>query len=95
MTNKKSLVAAIDVYVSDFGTLQIVPTRFLETRTVAARDVFVLDPNYARIGFLQNVKQMPLARTGHAERRMISCEYGLQVDNQAAHGVIADINGAL
>lgn len=95
MTDKKKLVAAIDIYVSDFGTLQIVPSRFLETRTVAARDVFVLDPNYARMTFLQNVKQRPLARTGHAERRMISCEYGLQVDTQAAHGVIADINGAL
>lgn len=95
MTGKKTLVAAIDVYVSDFGTLQIVPSRFLETRTVAARDVFVLDPNYARIGFLQNVKQRPLARTGHAERRMISAEYGLQVDTEKAHGIIADINGAL
>jgi hypothetical protein len=95
MTDSKKLNAAIDVYVSDFGTLQIVPSRFLETRTVAARDVFVLDPNYARIGFLQNVKQKPLARTGHAERRMISVEYGLQVDTEKAHGIIADINGAL
>lgn len=95
MTDKKKLVAAIDVYVSDFGTLQIVPSRFLETRTVAARDVFVLDPNYARVTFLQNVKQRPLARTGHSERRMISVEYGLQVDTEKAHGIIADINGAL
>jgi hypothetical protein len=100
MTNKKSLVAAIDVYVSDFGTLQIVPTRFLETRTansetVAGRDVFVLDPNYARVAFLQNVKQAPLAKTGHSERRLISVEYGLQVDSEKAHGIIADINGAL
>ena len=95
MTDKKKLVAAIDIYVSDFGTLQIVPSRFLETRTVAARDVFVLDPNYARMTFLQNVKQRPLARTGHAERRLISVEYGLQVDTEAAHGIIADINGAL
>lgn len=95
MTNTKKLVAAIDVYVSDFGTLQIVPSRFLETRTVAARDVFVLDPNYARIGYLTNVNQKPLARTGHAERRLIACEYGLQVDTEKAHGVIADINGAL
>lgn len=95
MTATKTLSAAIDIYISDFGTLQIVPSRFLETRTVAARDVFVLDPNYARIGFLQNVKQRPLARTGHAERRMITCEYGLQVDTEAAHGIIADINGAL
>lgn len=95
MTDKKKLVAAIDVYVSDFGTLQIVPSRFLETRTVAARDVFVLDPNYARMTFLQNVKQRPLARTGHSERRLISVEYGLQVDTEKAHGIIADINGAL
>ena len=100
MTNKKSLVAAIDVYVSDFGTLQIVPSRFLETRTansetVAGRDVFVLDPNYARVAFLSNVKQSPLAKTGHSERRLIAVEYGLQVDSEKAHGVIADISGAL
>jgi hypothetical protein len=91
----KKIVASIDVYVSDFGDLQIVPTRFLETRTTAGRDVFVLDPSYARVAFLQNVKQQPLARTGHAERRMISAEYGLQVDTQKAHGVISDINPAL
>lgn len=100
MTDSKKLVAAIDVYVSDFGTLQIVPTRFLETRTansetVAGRDVFVLDPNYAELAFLQTVKQTPLAKTGHSERRLIACEYGLQVSSQKAHGTIADINGAL
>ena len=95
MTDKKSLSAALDIYISDFGTLTIVPTRFLETRTVAGRDVFVLDPNYARVAYLQTVTQKPLARTGHAERRLISAEYGLQVDSEKAHGVIADINGAL
>jgi len=89
------IVAAVDLYVSDFGELQIVPTRFLETRTVAGRDVFVLDPNYARVAYLQTVTQKPLARTGHAERRLISTEYGLQVDSQKAHGIISDINGAL
>lgn len=95
MTATKTLSAAIDIYVSDFGTLQIVPTRFLETRTVAARDVFVLDPNYARVAYLSNVTQKPLARTGHSERRLIAVEFGLQVDTSKAHGIIADINGAL
>jgi hypothetical protein len=100
MTDKKSLVAAIDVYVSDFGTLTITPTRFLETRTanaetVAGRDVFVLDPNYARIAFLNNVSQTPLAKTGHSDRRLISVEYGLQIDSEKAHGTISDVNGAL
>ena len=86
----KKVVAAIDLYVSDFGELQIVPSRFIRSR-----DVFVLDPSYARIAYLQTTKQKPLARTGHSERRLISTEYGLQVDTEAAHGVIADINPAL
>ena len=86
----KKIVGAVDLYVSDFGELQVVPSRF-----VRSRDVFVLDPNYARVAYLQTTKQTPLARTGHSERRLISVEYGLQVDNEKAHGVIADINPAL
>ena len=86
----QKIVASIDIYVSDFGELQIVPSRFIRSR-----DVFVLDPSYARMAYLQTTKQKPLARTGHAERRLISTEYGLQVDTEAAHGVIADINPAL
>lgn len=86
----KKVVASIDLYVSDFGELQIVPTRFIRSR-----DVFVLDPSYARVGYLQSTKQKPLARTGHSDRTLISTEYGLQVDNEKAHGIIADINPAL
>lgn len=81
----KTLSAAIDVYVSDFGELTIVPDRFSRSR-----DCFVLDPNYARVAYLKPTSQKPLARTGHSERRLISVEYGLQVDNEKAHGVVAD-----
>ncbi len=81
------LNAAIDVYISDFGELQVVPNRFQRSR-----DVFVLDPSYARVGYLKNTTQTELARTGHSERRLISAEYGLQIDNEAAHGVIADVD---
>ena len=79
------LNAAIDVYISDFGELQIVPARHIR-----ARDVFVLDPNYASVAYLQTAKQEPLAKTGLSERRLISAEYGLQVTSQKAHGYIAD-----
>ena len=83
----KKLTAAVDIYVSDFGTLQIVPARH-----VRARDVFVLDPNYASVAYLQTAKQEPLAKNGLSERRLISAEYGLQVTSEKAHGVIADVN---
>ena len=81
------LNAAIDVYVSDFGELQIVPARH-----VRSTDVFVLDPNFASVAYLQTAKQEPLAKTGLSERRLISAEYGLQVTSEKAHGVIADVS---
>lgn len=81
----KRLTAAVDIYVSDFGTLQIVPARHIR-----ARDVFVLDPSYAKIAYLQTARQKPLARTGLSERRLISAEWGLEVTSEKAHGVIAD-----
>ena len=94
----KKLAAAIDVYESDFGQLQVVPNRRLRTRTVSSvdytPDVFVLDPSYAEVVYLQTAKQEPLAKTGLSERRLISCEYGLQVTSQKAHGIIADINAS-
>ena len=81
------LNAAIDVYISDFGELQIVPARHIRST-----DVFVLDPNYAAIAYLQTATQKELARTGLSERRLISCEWGLQVTSEKAHGVIADVS---
>lgn len=89
----KRLVAAIDIYTSDFGELQIVPTRFMEPTDGNGGDnwpVYVLDPEYYRVAWLDEVKQKPLAETGHARERLVWGEYGLQVDNEAAHGVIAD-----
>ena len=73
----KKLTAAVDIYVSDFGTLQIVPARHMR-----ARDVFVLNPNYASVAYLQTAKQEPLAKNGLSERRLISAEYGLQVTSE-------------
>lgn len=81
------LNAAIDVYISDFGELQIVPARHIR-----ARDVLVLDPSYAKVAYLQTAQQKPLARTGLSERRLISAEYGLEVTSQKAHGIIADVS---
>jgi hypothetical protein len=90
------LSAAIDVYESDFGQIQILPNRLMRSRTVSSvdytPDVLVLDPSHAEVVYLQTAKQEPLSKTGLSERRLISCEYGLQVTSQKAHGIIADIN---
>lgn len=93
-TTDKRIVNAIDIYDSDFGELTIVPNRFLPTNNPGGDDdsynVLVLDPEYAAIAFLDNVQQKPLAETGHSMSTLVWGEYGLQVDNEKAHGIIRD-----
>ncbi len=98
----KKLVAAIDFYDSDFGELTVVPNRFLPASDAVPPDLtganyneFIMDPEYARVAYLDQVQQKPLAETGHSIRTLVWCEYGLQVDNEAAHGIIADTSNLL
>jgi hypothetical protein len=94
----KRIVAAVDIYTSDFGEMQVVPTRFMRTNDPDVLDtsfnVFLIDPDFARIAVLDPTKQKDLAETGLSNNRLIWCEDGLQVDNEAAMGVIADTSGA-
>lgn len=83
------IVGAADVYVSDFGTVNIVPNRFQR-----ARDAFIVDPQYASMAVLRPIQQMELAKTGDAEKRLMLVEYGLKVNNEAAHGIVADLTTA-
>lgn len=80
------IVGAADMYVSDFGTINVVPNRFQR-----ARDAFIVDPQYASMAVLRPIEQMELAKTGDAEKRLMLVEYGLKVNNEAAHGIVADL----
>ena len=95
----KTLVASIDIYDSDFGRLTVVPNRFMRTNNPGGANdsynVFVMDPQYAAVAFLDEMQQKPLAETGHSKRTLIWCEYGLQVDTEKAHGIIRDTTNAI
>ena len=80
------IIGAADVYVSDFGNVNVVPNRFQRER-----DAFVLDPEYAAVSFLRPFQTVELAKTGDAEKRMIVVEWGLKVNTEAAHGLAADL----
>ena len=84
-----TIIGAADIYVSDFGSISIVPNRFQRDRSA-----FVLDPEYAAVGYLRDFEVIDLARTGDSEKKEIVVEYGLEISNEAAHGVIADIDVA-
>ena len=85
-----AIIGAADVYVSDFGTISIVPNRFIPN---ADNDdtAFLLDPEMAAVAYLRPFQTNELAKTGDADLTQLLVEYTLEVRNQAAHGIISDL----
>jgi len=83
---EKKLVAAIDVYESDYGIMQVRPNRFQRER-----DAFVLEMDKWAVAFLRPVQIADLAKTGDAEKKMFIVEYTLESRNEAASGGVFDL----
>lgn len=81
-----TIIGAADVYVSDFGDLAFVPSRF-----TSGRDALVIDPSLWSLDYLQTFQTDDLAKTGHSDRKMVFAEYALRCDNEAGNSVVADI----
>jgi len=94
------IIGAADIYVSDFGNLSVVPNRFFTSVIDAGAGslmnnwAFLIDPDEVKIATLRPYTVETLAKTGDADKRMVLQEWGLQVNNEAAHGVIAGITSA-
>lgn len=84
-----TIIGAADVYVSDFGNISFVPSRF-----TTGRDVLVLDPSLWSVLYLQRFKTEDLAKTGHADRKLLSVEWTLKCANELGNAVIADVKAA-
>ena len=85
----KRLVAAIDIYESDFGSMTVVPNRFSRSR-----DCFVLSPDMWSVAFLRDFQLMDLAKTGDAQKKAMLAEYTLVSKNEAASGAVFDLTTA-
>lgn len=85
-----SIIGAADVYVGDFGTLTAIPHPYGTT----GRDVIGVDTSMVAKSVLRPMASMELAKNGDAERRLINEEYCLEVKNEAAHFVVADVQAA-
>lgn len=81
------LMASVDVYVSDFGTLKVIPNRFQRARTA-----FVLQSDMWQAAVLRDFSVENLAKTGDAEKRMLIVELGLRAENEAASGAVRDLS---
>ena len=85
-----TIIGAADVYMSDFGTMSVVPNRFMRTR-----EALILDPEYAALAYLRPFQTNELAKAGDSDKTQILVECTLEVKNEAAHGIVADLNMAL
>jgi len=82
----KTLVNAIDVYVSDFETMHVVPNRFQRGRTA-----LVLEMDKWKKADLRPFQREDLAKTGDTDRVQLLMETTLVSSNEAASGSVNDL----
>lgn len=79
------LYASVDVYVSDFGEIKAVPSRFQD-----ANDVFVLQSDKWAIAYLRPFSTIELATTGDALQRELVVEWTVECRAPKANGAVYD-----
>ena len=93
---KATALGAVNVFVTDFGTLDLIPNRLQQKQTTAVADdsayVFYLDPEYVSLCYLKGYRTDMLAKTGLSENRQMSVDWSLIVNTEKAHGMSTDID---
>ena len=87
MIDANTVEASVSIYSSDFGELKIVPSNRSRERSL-----LLVDPEYAKVSYLRDFRTVDIATIGDAVTKMILTEFGLEVSNEAAHGIVADLN---
>lgn len=87
-----TIIGAADVYLSDFGTMSVVPNRFMNSTNACDETAFVIDPDMLAVAYLRPFATNELAKTGDSEKTQLICEATLEVKNEGAHGIIADLS---
>ena len=84
-------VGSTSVFLTDFGTLDVAPSRFLGNDRI-----FLLDPDFASICTLngRNFAENEIAPTGDSEKFQIVTEWSLKVQAPKAHAMIMDLSGS-
>ena len=91
----RRLVTSIDVYESDFGTLQVAPNRFIRgansTAAKKGQDALILEMDYWAVAFLRDFALQTPAQTADADQRFMLAEYTLVSRNEKASGLVTDL----
>lgn len=84
----KKVTNTIDVYIDPLGSeVRLVPNRQCPTDVV-----YFFDPMYVKFAPLRDFGMEDLAKNGDSDRKLILVEATLEMCNEAAHGIIADLS---
>ena len=83
---EEKLVNSIDVYVYDFGSVEIKADRFMRLR-----DALIINSDLWGLAWLRPINLVDLAKTGDNEKKMLVGEYTLTSRNEAGSGLVADL----
>ena len=86
--NNMTIQNSVDIYVSDFGTYNIVMDRFCDQDYV-----YFLDHDMWSVDYLRDFQTVDIARAGDGEKKMLVVEYGLRCGNEAANATIRYTTG--
>ena len=86
MIDANAVEASVDIYNSDFGKLEVIPSAHHR-----ARSALLVDPEYCEISFLRPMQNVDLAKIGDSERGYMVCEATLSMLNESGCGVVADL----
>ena len=85
---------SVNLFITDFGVvLALMPNRLQQEEATDNANVYIYDPEFVRHSFLHGFRVETLNKTGLADNRHVIVDWTLKVLNEAAHGVIADIDG--
>ena len=91
----KRLMTSIDVYESDFGTMQVIPNRWIRkansTSAKRGQDVHLLEMDFWAVSFLRDFKLQNPAQTADADQRFLVVEYTLEAKNELSSGLVTDV----
>jgi hypothetical protein len=84
--DEEKLVTSIDVYVYDFGSVEIKPDRFMRQR-----EALILNTDLWALAWLRPIALTDLAKTGDNTKKMLLGEYALTARNEAGSGGVFDL----
>lgn len=84
-----TIVGGADVYMSDFGEMEVVPHYIMAGST----SVYGLDPEYGDIVYLRSFQATPLGKTGDSTKEQVLVDATVRLTSEVAQFKIADLTG--